>query len=135
MNNPSRIAARSIGRLSAVLVMAVGLFTTAWCQDPYIATSQNYYAPSLGMRYLCNVLAFDPNTNVDEWTFSWSPADEVSDPTAQSMTIAPKPTVYSVEMLPQMARYIWMKSPSRCIRCLVSSPTPKWPCVQRSEDN
>ena len=84
----------------------------------------------------CNVLAFDPNTNVDEWTFSWSPADEVSDPTAQSVTIAPETTtVYSVEMVAQMARYIWMKSPSRCIRCLVSSPTPKWPCVQRSEDN
>lgn len=102
MNNPSRIATRSIGRLLAVLFMATGLLTTAWCQDPYIATSQNYYCAESGdeVSMYCNVLAFDPNTNVDEWTFSWSPADEVSDATAQSVTIAPETTtVYSVEMV------------------------------------
>ena len=102
MNNPSRIAIRLIGRLSVVLVMTIGLFTTAWCQDPYIATSQNYYCAESEdeVSMYCNVLAFDPNTNVDEWSFSWSPADEVSDPTAQSVTIAPETTtVYSVEMV------------------------------------
>ena len=48
----------------------------------------------------CNVLAYDPTTDVDAWTFAWTPADEVSDPTAQTVTIAPETTtVYTVEMV------------------------------------
>lgn len=37
----------------------------------------------------CNVLAFDPSTNVEDWTFQWSPAADVSDASSQSIFIAP----------------------------------------------
>jgi gliding motility-associated-like protein len=93
---------RSIGWLPAVVVLLCSLGQEAWGQLPYIATSQNYYCAESGdeVSMYCNVLAYDPNTNVDEWTFAWSPAEEVSDATAQSVTISPdNTTVYSVEMV------------------------------------
>jgi hypothetical protein len=40
----------------------------------------------------CNVLAFDPSTNVEDWSFSWEPAAEVSDASAQIVSIAPGST-------------------------------------------
>ena len=69
--------------------------------DPYIATSQNFYCAGSedDVSMYCNVLAFDPNTNVVDWTFAWSPAAEVSDPAAQSVTVSPtNTTVYSAVM-------------------------------------
>ena len=102
MKYPSRIAQRIIGWLPAFLVLVAGFCTSAWGQAPYIATSQNYYCAESGdeVSMYCNVLAYDPTTDVDAWTFAWTPADEVSDPTAQTVTIAPETTtVYTVEMV------------------------------------
>ena len=102
MKYPSRTAQRIIGWLPAFLVLVAGFCTSAWGQAPYIATSQNYYCAESGdeVSMYCNVLAYDPTTDVDAWTFAWTPADEVSDPTAQTVTIAPETTtVYTVEMV------------------------------------
>ncbi len=102
MKYPSHIAHCCTGCIAAALIFVAGLDAVAWGQDPYIATSQNYYCSGSDdeVSLYCNVLAFDPDTNVEEWTFEWSPADEVSDPTAQSVTIAPaNTTIYSVEMV------------------------------------
>lgn len=85
--------------------LALAMFATvplnAFALTPYIATSQNYFCAgsSNAVAMYCNVLAFDPETNVDEWTFAWSPPDEVSDPTSQSVTVTPSTTTtYSVIM-------------------------------------
>ena len=50
--------------------------------DSYIATSQNYYCAESEdeVSMYCNVLAYDPTTDVDAWTFAWTPADEVMIP-------------------------------------------------------
>ena len=91
-----------IGWLSVILALVASMHATAWGQEPYIATSQNYYCAESEneVTMYCNVLAFDPNTNVDEWTFAWSPANEVSNPTGQLVTISPENTTsYSVEMV------------------------------------
>jgi gliding motility-associated-like protein len=63
-------------------------------QLPYIATSQNYFCAGSGdeVSMYCNVLAFDPSTNVEDWSFSWEPAAEVSDASAQIVSIAPGST-------------------------------------------
>ena len=76
MKHPFRIAHCFIGRLSAFLVLVAGFSTSAWGQ-PYIATSQNYYCAESGdeVSMYCNVLAYDPTTDVDAWTFAWTPAD------------------------------------------------------------
>ena len=70
-------------------------------QSPYIATSQNYFCAgsTAGVSMYCNVLAFDPSTNVADWTFAWTPAGLVSDPTSQSVTVMPDvTTTYSAVM-------------------------------------
>jgi len=70
-------------------------------QTPYIATSQNYFCvgSTEGVSMYCNVLAFDPATNVADWSFAWSPAGLVSDPTSQSVTVMPDATTtYSAVM-------------------------------------
>lgn len=71
-------------------------------QAPYIATSQNYFCAGSAdeVTMYCNVLAFDPTTNVLDWSFSWEPAAEVSDPLAQTIAIAPDVTTnYAVTMV------------------------------------
>lgn len=88
---------------AATLVLAMcAVGETAHAQLPYIATSQNYYCAESGdaVSLYCNVLAFDPNTNVADWSFSWSPASEVSDANAQSVSVTPDNTMdYSVVMV------------------------------------
>lgn len=83
-----------------VLVMCMAWASVA--AQPYIATSQNYYCAESGdaVSLYCNVLAFDPSTNVADWSFSWSPASEVSDANAQTVTVTPDNTTqYSVVMV------------------------------------
>jgi hypothetical protein len=62
--------------------------------QPYIATSQNFFCAGQSdpVSLYCNVLAFDPTTNVADWTFEWSPAADVSDPNAQSVLVTPMST-------------------------------------------
>ncbi len=85
-----------------LLLVMVGIVDNVIGQgSPYIATSQNYFCAGSAneVSMYCNVLAFDPGTNVADWEFSWSPSSEVSDPTAQSVTVAPaNTTVYSAVM-------------------------------------
>ncbi len=59
--------------------------------QPYIATSQNFFCAGQSdpVSLYCNVLAFDPTTIVEDWTFEWSPAADVSDPSAQSVLVNP----------------------------------------------
>ena len=63
-------------------------------QLPYIATSQNYFCAGSGdeVTMYCNVLAFDPTTNVEDWSFSWQPAADVSNASEQIVTISPGST-------------------------------------------
>ena len=78
-----------------------GSFLTQISAQPYIATSQNFFCAGQldPVSLYCNVLAFDPTTNVADWTFEWTPAGEVSDPYAQSVTVNPiATTVYSAVM-------------------------------------
>jgi len=85
------------GLLSVVVLAA----NSAQAADPYIATSQNHFCAGSAdeVSMYCNVLAFDPETNVDDWTFSWEPAVEVSDPDAQVVSISPDVTTeFSVTM-------------------------------------
>lgn len=72
-----------------LLFCAVRLFEVA--AQPYIATSQNFFCAGQSdpVSLYCNVLAFDPSTNVEDWTFQWSPAADVSDASSQSIFIAP----------------------------------------------
>lgn len=62
--------------------------------QPYIATSQNFYCAGSEdeVTLYCNVLAFDPSTDVSQWTFEWSPVSEVSDPSSQSVSVSPSAT-------------------------------------------
>lgn len=82
--------------LSRFLFLSIGLsgllFSAA--AQPYIATSQNYFCAGTedAVTLYCNVLAFDPSTDVSQWTFAWSPASEVSDPSAQSISVSPSST-------------------------------------------
>ena len=85
------------GLLSFILLVT----NSAQAADPYIATSQNHFCAGSAdeVSMYCNVLAFDPDTNVDDWTFSWEPAVEVSDPAAQVVSISPDVTMeFSVTM-------------------------------------
>ncbi|MAI23175.1 MAG: hypothetical protein CL828_03875 [Crocinitomicaceae bacterium] len=102
MKNFSQRLQGCIGWLTVILALVAVMHVPARGQEPYIATSQNYYCAESEneVTMYCNVLAFDPDTNVDEWTFSWSPANEVSNPTGQLVTISPENTTsYSVEMV------------------------------------
>lgn len=62
--------------------------------QPYIATSQNFFCAgdSDPVSLYCNVLAFDPETNLLDWTFEWSPADDVSDAFSQTVLVSPATT-------------------------------------------
>ena len=87
--------------LIGLIVLFGGGFLTQIAAQPYIATSQNFFCAGQldPVSLYCNVLAFDPTTNVEDWTFEWSPAGEVSDPYAQSVTVNPiATTVYSAVM-------------------------------------
>jgi gliding motility-associated-like protein len=89
---------RTIVLALGCLVLAV---TAAQGQLPYIATSQNHFCAGStdGITMYCNVLAFDPSTDVEDWSFEWEPALEVSDPTAQVITTTPGVTTdFSVIM-------------------------------------
>ena len=106
MKSSTTIFSRFALLICAGLVCVTGRFSessdrTALFADPYIATSQNYFCAGQAdpISLYCNVLAYDPSTNVDDWTFEWSPAGEVSDPNAQSVEITPNTTtVYSAVM-------------------------------------
>ena len=83
------------------LVFMASAGSIARAQDPYIATSQNYFCAGSEdeVTMYCNVLAFDPETNLADWSFSWEPAVDVSDPSAQIVSIAPDATMdFSVTM-------------------------------------
>ena len=87
--------------LIGLIVLFGGGFLTQIAAQPYIATSQNFFCAGQldPVSLYCNVLAFDPTTNVADWTFEWTPAGEVSDPYAQSVTVNPiATTVYSAVM-------------------------------------
>ena len=92
----------SQGSLCSHALAVVGVLCCAvgWSQ-PYIATSQNYFCAGQldPVNLYCNVLAFDPETNVEDWTFLWSPASEVSDPASQTIQVNPsETTMYSAVM-------------------------------------
>jgi gliding motility-associated-like protein len=90
------------GLKAATLVLMMSAACSFAAAQPYIATSQNYYCAESGdaVSLYCNVLAFDPNTNVADWSFTWSPASEVSDANAQTVTVTPDNTTdYSVVMV------------------------------------
>lgn len=94
-------AAAAVKRLWLALVLCCSALSAS-AQLPYIATSQNYYCAESGdaVSLYCNVLAYDPTTNVADWTFSWSPASEVDDPSAQSVSVTPdNTTVYTAVMV------------------------------------
>ena len=96
----SRACGAGLKAFAIMLFCCVALVADA--QLPYLATSQNYYCAGSGdaVSLYCNVLAFDPNTDVADWTFSWSPAGEVDDPAAQSVSVTPdNTTVYSAVMV------------------------------------
>lgn len=87
---------KRIGLIFSILfAVSLALANRSWGQSPYIATSQNYYCAGSDdeVTLYCNVLAFDPNTNVADWTFAWSPADEVSDPSVQTVMVSPSSTM------------------------------------------
>lgn len=92
----------SIGALFVCFFSFTMISGLIHAQAPYIATSQNYFCAGSTdeVTMYCNVLAFDPTTNVLDWSFSWEPAAEVSDPLAQTIAIAPDATTnYAVTMV------------------------------------
>ena len=59
-----------------LLLVMVGIVDNVIGQgSPYIATSQNYFCAGSAneVSMYCNVLAFDPGTNVADWEFFLEP--------------------------------------------------------------